>query len=41
MTVGVLNLNAFLPVRSPVLVNAELALRNYGMMFSYHITSQR
>jgi len=33
---GVLNVNALLPVTSPVFLNAELALRNYGMMFSYY-----
>jgi RHS repeat-associated protein len=38
---GVFNVNAFLPITSPVLLNAELALRNYGMMFSYHMTSYR
>lgn len=36
---GVFNVNAFLPITSPVLLNAELALRNYGMMFSYYLTS--
>ncbi|HQO86877.1 MAG TPA: RHS repeat-associated core domain-containing protein [Bacteroidia bacterium] len=38
---GVFNVNAFLPITSPVLLNAELALRNYGMMFSYYMTSYR
>jgi len=38
---GVFNVNAFLPITSPVLLNAELALRNYGMIFSYYITSYR
>jgi Domain of unknown function (DUF6443) len=38
---GVLNLNTFLPITSPVLLNAELAARNYGMMFSYIMTSKR
>ncbi len=36
---GVLNINAFLPITSPVLLNAELTLRNYGMMFSYYMTT--
>ncbi len=35
---GVFNFNAFLPITSPVLLNAELALRNYGMMFSHYLT---
>jgi len=36
---GVFNFNAFLPITAPVLLNAELALRNYGMMFSYYMIS--
>jgi RHS repeat-associated protein len=35
---GVLNFNALLPLTSPVLLNAELALRNYGMLSSYFFT---
>jgi hypothetical protein len=34
---GVFNFNTFLPITAPVLLNAELALRNYGMMFSYNM----
>jgi hypothetical protein len=34
---GVFNFNTFLPITTPVLLNAELALRNYGMMFSYYM----
>ena len=36
---GVFNFNTFLPITAPVLLNAELALRNYGMMFSYYMIS--
>ncbi|HRN55944.1 MAG TPA: RHS repeat-associated core domain-containing protein, partial [Agriterribacter sp.] len=38
---GVFNVNAFLPITSPVLLNAELALRNYGMMFSYYMATYK
>jgi hypothetical protein len=41
MKVGVFNFNAFLPITSPVLLNAELAIRNYGMMFSYQMTTHK
>ncbi|RYG50005.1 MAG: hypothetical protein EOO01_11670, partial [Chitinophagaceae bacterium] len=36
-TSGILNVNALLPITAPVLLNAELVLRKYGMMFSYYI----
>jgi len=34
---GVFTLNAFLPITSPVFLNAELAIRNYGMLFSHNM----
>ena len=34
---GVINVNAFLPVTAPVLLNVELAIRNAGMLASYQL----
>jgi RHS repeat-associated protein len=36
--IGVVNVNAFLPITSPLLLSAELTLRNYGMMNAYYLT---
>jgi|GEM_PF-4643825 len=41
MKAGVFNFNAFLPITSPVLLNAELAVRNYAMLFSHFMTTYR
>jgi hypothetical protein len=38
---GVLNVNAFLPVTAPVLLNAELALRQIGIYASPYLTTYR
>lgn len=35
---GVININAFLPITSPVLLNFELAIRQYGIYVSPYLT---
>ncbi|WP_417281967.1 hypothetical protein [Belliella marina] len=41
MKAGVFNFNYFLPITSPVLLNAELAMRNYGMLFSHYMIKNK